>query len=36
MTDYHINIFFSEEDGRYVADLPSPRVGLRCDYIQAS
>jgi predicted RNase H-like HicB family nuclease len=22
MTDYHINIFFSEEDGCYVADLP--------------
>ena len=22
MTDYHINIFFSEEDGGYVADIP--------------
>ena len=22
MADYHINIFFSEEDGCYVADLP--------------
>lgn len=22
MTDYHINIFFSEEDGGYIADLP--------------
>ena len=22
MKDYHINIFFSEEDGSYVADIP--------------
>ena len=22
MSDYHINIFFSEEDGGYIADLP--------------
>ena len=22
MSDYHINIFFSDEDGCYVADLP--------------
>lgn len=22
MTDYHINVFFSEEDGGYVADIP--------------
>lgn len=22
MSDYHINIFFSEEDGCYVADIP--------------
>ena len=22
MKDYHINIFFSEEDGGYVADIP--------------
>lgn len=22
MSDYHINIFFSEEDGGYVADVP--------------
>ncbi len=22
MTDYHINIFFSEEDGGYIADVP--------------
>lgn len=22
MTDYHINIFFSEADGGYIADLP--------------
>ncbi len=22
MTDYHINIFFSEEEGGYIADIP--------------
>ncbi len=22
MTDYHINVFFSDEDGGYVADIP--------------
>jgi predicted RNase H-like HicB family nuclease len=22
MTDYHINIFFSKEDGGYIADIP--------------
>lgn len=22
MKDYHINIFFSEEDGGYIADIP--------------
>lgn len=22
MTDYHINVFYSEEDGAYVADIP--------------
>ncbi len=22
MRDYHINIFFSEEDGEYIADIP--------------
>jgi predicted RNase H-like HicB family nuclease len=22
MTDYHINIFYSEEDGSYIADIP--------------
>jgi len=22
MTDYHINIFYSEEDGGYIADVP--------------
>ena len=22
MSDYHINIFFSEEDGSYIADIP--------------
>ena len=26
MTDYHINVFWSEEDGCYVADIPD----LRC------
>lgn len=22
MTDYHINVFYSEEDGDYIADIP--------------
>lgn len=22
MSDYHINVFFSEEDGGYIADIP--------------
>lgn len=22
MSDYHINIFYSEEDGSYIADIP--------------
>lgn len=22
MTDYHINLFFSDEDGGYIADIP--------------
>lgn len=22
MKDYHINIFYSQEDGRYIADIP--------------
>ena len=22
MTDYHINIFYSDEDGGYIADIP--------------
>ncbi len=22
MTDYHINVFYSEEDGVYIADIP--------------
>ena len=25
MKDYHINIFFSEEDGEYIADIPDLR-----------
>jgi predicted RNase H-like HicB family nuclease len=25
MRDYHINIFWSEEDGRYIADIPDLR-----------
>ena len=39
MKDYHINIFYSEEDGGYIADIPdlkacsafgsSPEVALR-------
>ncbi len=33
MADYHINVFYSEEDGGYIADIPdlrgpsSPAVG---------
>ena len=26
MKDYHINIFFSEEDGGYIADIPDLKV----------
>lgn len=26
MKDYHINIFFSEEDGGYIADVPDLRA----------
>ncbi len=26
MKDYHINVFYSEEDGRYVADIPDPML----------
>ncbi len=26
MSDYHINIFYSEEDGGYIADIPDLRV----------
>ena len=26
MKDYHINIFYSEEDGCYVADIPDLKV----------
>ncbi|MBA4179133.1 MAG: type II toxin-antitoxin system HicB family antitoxin [Anaerolinea sp.] len=25
MKDYHINIFWSEDDGRYIADIPDLR-----------
>lgn len=25
MSDYHINVFYSEEDGSYVADIPDLR-----------
>jgi predicted RNase H-like HicB family nuclease len=25
MKDYHINIFYSEEDGGYIADIPDLR-----------
>ena len=24
--DYHINIFYSEADGGYIADIPDPRL----------
>jgi predicted RNase H-like HicB family nuclease len=26
MKDYHINISYSDEDGRYIADIPDLRV----------
>jgi predicted RNase H-like HicB family nuclease len=26
MKDYHINIFYSEEDGGYIADIPDPEM----------
>ncbi len=26
MKDYHINIFYSEEDGEYIADIPDLKV----------
>lgn len=26
MKDYHINIFYSEEDGGYIADVPDSQV----------
>ncbi len=26
MKDYHINIFFSEEDGGYIADIPDLKI----------
>ena len=26
MTDYHINIFYSSEDGGYIADIPDLRA----------
>ncbi len=26
MSDYHINLFYSEEDGGYVADIPDLQV----------
>ena len=31
MSDYHINIFYSEEDGGYIADIPDLEalLGLR-------
>ena len=25
MTDYHINVFYSDEDGGYIADIPDLR-----------
>jgi len=31
MSDYHINVFYSEADGGYIADHPRPRrvLGVR-------
>lgn len=30
MKDYHINVFYSEEDGCYVADIPDLRFCSAC------
>lgn len=32
MSDYHINVFYSEEDAAYVADIPGSGgvLGVRC------
>jgi predicted RNase H-like HicB family nuclease len=30
MKDYHINVFYSEEDGSYVADIPDLRFCSAC------
>lgn len=29
MSDYHINVFYSEEDAGYIADIPDLKVLLR-------
>jgi predicted RNase H-like HicB family nuclease len=26
VSDYHINVFFSKEDGGYIADIPDPEA----------
>ncbi len=31
MSDYHINIFYSEEDGGYIADIPDLEFRIRRD-----
>jgi hypothetical protein len=28
MSDFHINIFYSEDDAGYIADIPGPRLLL--------
>ena len=30
MKDYHINVFYSEEDGCYIADIPDLRFCSAC------
>ena len=30
MKDYHINVFFSEEDGCYIADIPDLKFCSAC------
>jgi predicted RNase H-like HicB family nuclease len=32
MKDYHINIFQSDEDGGYIADIPDPEARGRLAY----
>lgn len=35
MEDYHLNIFYSEEDQGYIADIPSERQRRSSDLLRA-